>query len=255
MKSFDEEWRRRFERFAREHAEEHSVSGWSDHGLRSRVALFEELLATRVIARSAKVLDLGCGAGTYVRLLAKQGHRVVGVDYSLPTLRRALEADPERRGRYLAGNAYHLPFRDGSFDLVVSIGILQASSEPERTLDEMHRVLRAGGILVVEFLNAEEIIARLRSAKGRFLGKPPRVRTYPPSEVSRWFDDRGLDTVCRAGVYIPPRNMPSLGRFIGRAGVVRLLERIPFLSNATAHAYLVLGVKPEKGTTVLPVRE
>ncbi len=106
----------------------------------------------------AQILDLGCGAGNYVRFLADIGHRVVGLDYSLPSLRRASGCGLENRsGHYVGGDAYRLPFCSEYFDLVISIGVLQALGSPERALDEMVRVLRPKGLLVIEFLNAFEV--------------------------------------------------------------------------------------------------
>ncbi len=90
MSTFERQWRSRFERFATGHEEEHQVSGWSAVGLRRRVALFQQLLDGGLFRPGARLLELGCGAGTYVRLLAKSGYPVVGLDYSLPSLERAL---------------------------------------------------------------------------------------------------------------------------------------------------------------------
>jgi ubiquinone/menaquinone biosynthesis C-methylase UbiE len=243
MRTFEEEWRERFERFARCHDVDHLVSGWSDIGLRRRLALFDECLGAYQLPTPARVLDLGCGAGTYVRFLASHGHWVVGLDYSLPSLTRALTTDPQRAGCYIEGEAYHLPFRDECLDLVVSIGVLQALGDPERALDEMIRVLCPKGLLVVEFLNAFELIALVRSVGERLKGQCPRVRTYSPFQVHRWFTQRGLKLIRRASVYLPPRGLPELGRIFERKGVVRLLENVPGLSLAGAHAFLFVGEK------------
>ena len=92
MSDFEEQWQRRFERFATRHQADHQVSGWSVAGLRQRLALFEGLLDRGLLTQGGRVLELGCGAGTYVRLLGKRGHSVVGLDYSLPSLSRAAAA-------------------------------------------------------------------------------------------------------------------------------------------------------------------
>src|SRR5262245_298104 len=107
MTTFEGEWRNRFERFARSHDADHLVSGWSAGGLRRRLAIFEKILAQQQCSPPARVLDLGCGAGTYVRFLAALGHHVIGLDYSLPSLSRAIAADSSREGRYVSGEAYY----------------------------------------------------------------------------------------------------------------------------------------------------
>jgi ubiquinone/menaquinone biosynthesis C-methylase UbiE len=243
MQTFEREWRARFERFARCYDSDHCVSGWSDQGLRRRLTLFGQLLSEQALPPPARILDLGCGGGSYIRFLADLGHSVVGLDYSLPSLARALAADPRGGGRYVSGEAYCLPFGDGSFDLVVSIGVFQALQHPARALCEMVRVLRPEGVLVIEFLNAFEPIALLKCAAERIRGYPPRVRTYSLFQVQRWFAQNGVKLLRRAGVYLPPRQLPGLGLFIEQRGVVRLLEAVPGLSVATAHAFMLVGEK------------
>ncbi len=242
IRTFEKEWQERFERFAQSHDSDHLVSGWSDNGLRRRLSLFSELFRGRLPA-AAQILDLGCGAGTYVRFLAGLGHKVVGLDYSLPSLNRALAADPKQVGRYAGGEAYNLPFSNERFDLVVSIGVLQALGRPERALDEMIRVLRPKGFLVVEFLNAFELVALARSVGDRINGRPARLRTYSPFQVHRWFARRGFKLIRRTGVYLPPRRFPWLEGIFDCKTVLHFMESVPGLSLAGAHAFLIVGEK------------
>jgi SAM-dependent methyltransferase len=239
VNTFDAQWRARFERFGRTHTEEHEISGWSSEGLARRFKLFGGLVSELPIPDSADVLELGCGAGTYVRYLAGLGHSVVGVDYARPSLGRAIEADPGRKGRYVAADGCDLPFRAKSFDLVVCIGVLQASSRPERILDESTRTMRPGGFIVVEALNALEAPAMARRFGELIIGRPPRLRAHPPSRVRRWLEARNVRVVRKLGVYLPPRRLPGLGRLLDRPMVSALLERVP----TTAHAFWLVGRK------------
>lgn len=243
MKTFERDWRKRFERFAEHHDVDHLVSGWSDGGLQLRLALFGQLIRKTALSTPAQILDVGCGPGTYVRFLTGIGHRVIGLDYSLPSLYRAVAADAKRAGHYVGGEAYHLPFFNECFDLVVSVGVLQAVGYPERALDEMVRVLRPKGLLVVEFLNAFELVSLVRSAGERLRGRLPRVRAYSPFQLGRWFVQRGLRFVGGAGVYLPPRRLSRLRWIFEREGFVHLMEGIPGLSLVGAHAFLFVGEK------------
>jgi SAM-dependent methyltransferase len=238
MTGFEAEWRARFERFARTHSDEASISGWSQLGLRRRVAVFSRILSSLGLPASPRALDLGCGGGTYVRLLAGLGHRTVGLDYSVPSLERARAADPGPKGRYLAGEAYGLPFRDESFDLVVSIGVLQALAEPERVLDEIVRVLRPGGAVVIEALNRRALIARGRRLVEAMRRLPPRVLAWDPVEVAEWLRRHGLDLLERDGIYLPPRGMPALDRLLGGDRGGATIDRHPGLAGLAAHGFL-----------------
>src|SRR5690349_18152835 len=89
--SFDQEWRARFQKFGSAYQADHAVSGWSVEGLERRLDLFRELLAGLHLPAPQRVLELGCGAGTYVRYLSQLGHRAIGIDYAVASLARAVE--------------------------------------------------------------------------------------------------------------------------------------------------------------------
>ena len=243
MGVFEEDWQKRFERFARDYCADYLISGWSEIGLWRRLTLFGELLRDQKLSNPAHVLDLGCGAATYVRFLAGLGHRVVGLDYSLPSLSRAQAADSKRVGHYVGGEAYHLPFCDECFDLVVSIGVFQTLGSPRQALCEMVRVLRPQGLLVVEFLNAFELAAIGRHAFEKLTGRLPRLHTYSPVEVNHWFDQRGITFIRRTGVYLPPRKLPWLEWLFTLKGFVSFLEKAPGISLLGPHAFLMMGEK------------
>ncbi|MCI0546158.1 MAG: class I SAM-dependent methyltransferase [Candidatus Rokubacteria bacterium] len=242
--SFESEWRGRFERFARAHEDEARISGWSEAGLRRRVRAFQEVLASTPLPAHAVALDLGCGGGTYVRLLAGLGHRAIGLDYSLPSLGRARAADPGGKGRYLSGEAYALPFRAARFDLVTCIGVLQALASPEMALDEMRRVLRPGGVLVVEALNARAVPARAQEARERRRGLPAKVRAYDPDRVDSWLGHRGLVSARRLPIWLPPRQLPWVGTLLDTPWVRGALGRGD-LARIGAHSFFFVARRSE----------
>jgi len=233
---FEDEWRARFERFARAHSNEASISGWSEVGLRRRVELFRALVPPASPGPAPVALELGCGAGTYVRLLAGLGYRAIGLDYSLPSLGRALDADPGRKGHYVAGDAYALPSGAGRVDLVVSIGVLQALSRPEQVLAEVARVLRPGGSLVVEALSSRSLAAQARGLHSRLRRLPPRVLVHDPDTVAGWLRDRGFTVLERIPLCLPPRRFPALARVLDSDAVRSVIRSSPFVARALGHA-------------------
>jgi SAM-dependent methyltransferase len=240
---FERQWQDRFERFATRHQPDHLVSGWSMAGLRRRVAVFEGLLDAGLLEVGGHVLELGCGAGTYVRLLAKRGHSVIGLDYSLPSLRRAVDADPSRTGRYVAGNASRLPFEDGSFKAVTCIGVFQALEASEAAVGEIARVLEPAGVAVVETLNPWNLVAASRRLSA-FLGRrPTRLRYTSPGAVERSMASRGIRPVRRLSIVLPPRSLPGLERALGQTWLVRALGAVPGLGALASQAYWIVGVK------------
>ena len=243
MSEFEEQWQRRFEKFATRHQADHRVSGWSLGGLRQRMRLFEGLLDRGVLSERGRVLELGCGAGTYVRLLGKRGCAVVGLDYSLPSLVRAATADPARLGRYLAGSSYALPFRSESFDAVTCVGVLQVLTQPDAAIAEMARVLTHRGTLLVETLNPWSPVAALRRLVAFSQGQPTRLRYGSAAGVERGMVAHGVDPVEQIGVVVSPRSLPGLADPLGRPWVQRVLGLTPGVRAIAAHAFWIVGTK------------
>jgi SAM-dependent methyltransferase len=97
-------------------------------------------LATVALAgKRPRVLDLGCGDGRVAQVIARAGAEVAGVDPSELALERARAAQPDVDFR-LPGPDGSLPFGDGSFDVVVSIHVLEHVADTQRLMSEARRV-------------------------------------------------------------------------------------------------------------------
>ncbi|MEU7578939.1 class I SAM-dependent methyltransferase [Streptomyces sp. NPDC041068] len=104
-------------------------------------------------ARTATVLDIGCGDGTAAATAAPllAGHRVIGVDWSQDALKRAHARLPYVvRGELTDGG---LPFADGAADAVLFSEVIEHLVDPDSALDELRRVLRPGGHLMLSTPN------------------------------------------------------------------------------------------------------
>ena len=97
-----------------------------------------------VAGARGRVLDLGCGTGRNLPLLAA-GTRAVGLEPSWATLERARRRAP--RVPLVIGRAEALPFRDSTFDAVISGLAFCSVEDPRRALLEVRRVLRPDGQL------------------------------------------------------------------------------------------------------------
>lgn len=105
-------------------------------------------------------LDLGCGTGTDLMYLARQGYQVVGVDIALEPLRLARERF-QRAGLdipLVRADARFLPFRDASFDLICDSGCFHTFAPEIRPLyaRSVARVLKPGGILFLREFHADQ---------------------------------------------------------------------------------------------------
>ena len=124
-----------------------------------------QMLSAVALPDTASVLDAGCGPGNLVPEFASRYGHVCALDASsrMLDIARARAAD-FRNVKYYVGNIEALPFADESFDLVCSAGVIEYLPSIDRTLQEMHRVLRPRGLLVLSTTNANAPASWLRPA-------------------------------------------------------------------------------------------
>jgi len=106
-------------------------------------------LAMGRVQPGARVLDVGCGTGRWIRRYLEWGFHPTGVDVTPSMLRVARERGTT--APLIAGEAYRLPFADAAFDLVSDVTVIQhiQSSLQRPALEETARVLKPGGCLIL----------------------------------------------------------------------------------------------------------
>jgi SAM-dependent methyltransferase len=114
--------------------------------------LQKALVELTVSAPLGNLLDIGCGQGRLLKLLASRAKRVVGVDIDQQARRLAraemlLAGHPNCSLRQ--GDMLSLPFADGEFDTVILDDVLGEASEPTAAVNEAKRLLRDGGRLLL----------------------------------------------------------------------------------------------------------
>ncbi len=183
--------------FAEIHRDRHAAAlGWID---------------SLALPAGSQALEIGCGAGFLAIALAQRGWRVQAIDSAESMLalarRHAEEAAVADSLTLAQGDVYALAVPDGSCDLVIALGVLPWLEQPSRALQEMARVTRPGGFVIVSTAN----------------------RTGLPGLLDPWLNPaiaplkRGLKRVLeRAGLYHkspggPPSKTYHYCRFIDRA--------------------------------------
>ena len=197
-------------------ADGHCPTGAISHDVK---ALFE-----RHVGRGDRCLDVGCGDGRTAGLWLNQ-HTAgyIGVDISSQAVERAQAAGLDAR---CIEDAAKLPFEDNSFDVVVSLEVLEHLFNPEVVTREIARVLRPGGVFVATVPNVTHWKARVDLAlRGRWdprgdalsVAEPwrdPHIRFFTPSSLGRLLRETGFSTVTIGGRQASfVRNFRQLERF------------------------------------------
>lgn len=100
--------------------------------------------------KNSLVLDAGCGTGLLFSYVADKAKTVVGLDISKKSLLKARGRSKSYRNVHLIlADADYMPFRDGMFNSVFAMTLIQNTPDPARTLSEMKRVATDDALLTV----------------------------------------------------------------------------------------------------------
>ncbi|HEY3504795.1 MAG TPA: methyltransferase domain-containing protein [Actinocatenispora sp.] len=178
----------------------------------------------------AVLADLGCGGGLLAPYLAGKGYRHVGVD----PVRVSLAVAAEHGVTAVAGDAYRVPLADGCCDVVVAGELLEHVADPDRVIAEAARLLRPGGLLVGDTINATAV-ARLALV---------RVGERVPGLVPRGIHDPDL--------FCPPSRVLAAGARNGIAVEVRgLRPEVPAFLRFLATRRGPVRMVPDRNTALL----
>ena len=100
------------------------------------------------LAPGSKILECGCGSATVSRYMAEHGYEATVIDYAESSIELAKLGFNRKdiKASYILGDINKLPFKDDSFDVVFSGGVLDFFENYEIPISEMIRVLRPGGV-------------------------------------------------------------------------------------------------------------
>lgn len=125
----------------------------STEGAPEESAMWEALFRQHIPYRS-KVADLGAGTGYCAMLLARMGYSVMALDWSekrLAQVHDKAQAAGQRRLLTQMADVERMPINQESFDAVVARRVLWTLLRPQEALAEWRRVLKPGGVAIVDF--------------------------------------------------------------------------------------------------------
>ncbi len=172
-----------------------AVKGFTGPGMDEEARIARLLMGLQA---GDEVLDLACGPGNFTRRFASivgPGGFAVGLDASETMLRKGVAENAEAGVENIAlvrGDATALPFRDGCFDAACCFAALHLFADPYAALDEMRRVLGAGGrIAVMTSVRRQLTPSPVRPALERASG----MRLFESDEIVDALQQRGFTGV------------------------------------------------------------
>ena len=136
VQSFGYQWRR------------HRRTQLVDKSIDSETEFREKTGLTPETVRGKLVLDVGVGAGRFSDLIGRWGGTPVGVDLSLAVLSAQKTLAPYAPNAFVCqADAFHMPFKEESFDIVYSMGVLMATPSTRQAFRTIARFVKPGGIV------------------------------------------------------------------------------------------------------------
>lgn len=199
----------------------------------------DKLDIVRRFRQFGTLLDVGCGAGFFVREATEQGFSAQGIELS----REAVEFGM-REGdvRLREGDLLHTQYPDTSFDIVTLWHVLEHLPQPVETLKRIRALLKPGGMLVIAVPNFDSFQARVFRGRWYHLEVPRHLYHFSPGTLRRLLDAGGFDVLAEyqqspehnwAGILgsLVPLVAPN-GSYVGR--LARLVAGRPLARAAAA---------------------
>jgi len=203
--------------------------GYDDVGSlidKARRGLFAKLLDDQ-IPFGARVIECGCGTGQLSAFLSVASRTVVGADLCLNSLRLAhgfASKHSLENVHFLQMNLFRPCFKPGSFDLVISNGVLHHTSDPQLAFESISRLVKPGGYILIGLYHkygrlatdVRRVLFNVSGDRFRFLDRhavDPRVSTakriawfmdqyknpheskHTVGEVLKWLDKAGFEFI------------------------------------------------------------
>lgn len=103
-----------------------------------------------------QVLEVGCGAGRFTEILLQYpSSHVTSLDISSAVEANQTNFPQNESHRIVQGDIMHAPFSVGGFDMVICLGVIQHTPNPEATMVKLFEQVRPGGMLVIDHYTTE----------------------------------------------------------------------------------------------------
>jgi ubiquinone/menaquinone biosynthesis C-methylase UbiE len=168
------------------------------------------------LPKTARVLEIGCGAGFLTTALVKRGFFVEGIDHAQTmidlTLENARQKGIVNRIKVCTGDVHELSYEDKTFDLIIALGVIPWLHDSKKALTEIKRVTKPGGYVILTMDNAIRVTSLLDP------------KTFPPIAMIRGLVRRKLERTGLLSSWNPWVNAPPYSQHSPRESKKILCE-------------------------------
>jgi ubiquinone/menaquinone biosynthesis C-methylase UbiE len=191
------------------------------------------------ISPGLRVLDVACGTGVVAITAARMGANVTGLDLTPELLERARDNSQIARLEieWHEGDVEKMPFKNGTFDAVLSQYGHMFAPKPELALSEMLRVLKPGGTIAFSTWPPDLMMGRMFSMAARHMSGPPPGVASPvqwgdPTIVRERLGSAVTDLVFDTGTMLTPALSPQHFRITTEQAVAPLIKLVAALATS-----------------------
>lgn len=209
----------------KEHYNHDYYKAWVNEQKKKRIKMWgNRLKELQKIRQGGRLLDVGCGEGTFLKLAKRNGWHISGTELSAYAVKYAtdvLGAD------IFCGEIEDAGYPENSFDIVTMWHVLEHVRDPNQYLNEIRRVLRPDGLLVIAVPNVNNLIMQIayRIFKGRKMKlfskdeKEVHLYHFSPDTIKAYLDKSGFECL---------RLSPDFGIMEASKKLVNLISVIPY---------------------------
>ena len=143
----------------------------------TRLNYIINILKKQKIQKNVQILDLGCGGGLLTVEIAKKGFKnIKGVDLSPNSIKEAIKNSKKLLldVEFKVGNAYEIPFKENSFDIVIVADVLEHLNDLKSAMKEINRILKKGGLIFFETIDRNFFSNLIVKFLGEIFGVIPK---------------------------------------------------------------------------------
>ncbi len=209
-----------------------------------------EKMFTRHLPKHGLILEAGCGTAQNVVALNARGYDCMGLDYEFQAMRVANTYSGPLR--LVCGDITALGVTSGSFDAIISIGVVEhRRAGPEPFLDEMHRILKPGGTMLISvpYFNP---LRRWRAGRGAYQDDVSGLEFYQYAfsrdEFFRFLENAGF-LVETAYTYAHQNTLTQELHWLKRIPealkklILRVSKHVPYVNSQLGHMLMVVARK------------